>query len=85
MAPALYETASGWSFNDYGPTYAGIRAPGSDEEVGGLDATKPPVPGGPLVLLYSVTAAERVVRTWLALGVPGSLAHLICSTRPRTG
>jgi uncharacterized protein len=50
---AFYETAFGWSFNDYGPSYAGIRSPDSDGEVGGLNATQAPVPGGPLVLLYS--------------------------------
>jgi predicted enzyme related to lactoylglutathione lyase len=52
-ARAFYERAFGWGFNDYGPAYAGIRAPGGDGEVGGLNAGTPPVPGGPLVLLYS--------------------------------
>lgn len=48
---AFYERAFGWSFNDYGPGYAGVRAPGGDGEVGGFNATRSPVPGGPLVLL----------------------------------
>ncbi len=50
---AFYESAFGWRFNDYGPTYAGIRAPEGEGEVGGLNAERGPVRGGPLVLLYS--------------------------------
>jgi predicted enzyme related to lactoylglutathione lyase len=50
---SFYAEAFGWEFNDYGPEYAGIRAPGGDGEVGGLNATATPRPGGPLVLLYS--------------------------------
>jgi len=49
----FYEQAFGWAFNDYGPEYAGIRGPDGEGEVGGLNATKAPVRGGPLVLLYS--------------------------------
>jgi len=51
---SFYEAAFGWSFNDYGPEYAGIRAAGGEGEVGGLNATATPTAGGgPLVLLYS--------------------------------
>ena len=50
---AFYEQAFGWSFNDYGPEYAGIRAPDGEGEVGGLNGTTAPARGGPLVLLYS--------------------------------
>lgn len=52
-ARAFYESAFGWVFNDYGSSYAGICSPTGEGEVGGLNATKPPVPGGPLALLYS--------------------------------
>jgi predicted enzyme related to lactoylglutathione lyase len=52
-ARAFYEQAFGWEFNDYGPTYAGIRSATGDEEVGGLNAEREPQPGGPLVLLWS--------------------------------
>ena len=38
-AKAFYEQAFGWQFNDYGPAYAGIRAPSGDGEVGGLNGT----------------------------------------------
>ncbi len=52
-AKAFYGAAFGWEFNDYGPTYAGIRR-GDGGEQGGLnggDAVRPR--GGPLVLLWS--------------------------------
>ena len=52
-ARAFYAGAFGWEFNDYGPEYAGIRTPGGEGEMGGLNATASPVPGGVLVLLWS--------------------------------
>src|SRR4051794_39254255 len=57
--------AFGWEFNEYGPTYAGIRSADGVGEVGGLNAAEAPVSGGPLVLLFSedldasVSAVER--------------------------
>jgi predicted enzyme related to lactoylglutathione lyase len=55
MAPtrAFYEQAFGWTFNDYGPEYAGIRWTSGEGEVGGLNAARPGSRGGVLVLLYS--------------------------------
>ena len=50
-AAAFYEKAFGWKFNDYGPSYAGIR--GADRELGGLAETADVETGGPLVVLYS--------------------------------
>jgi len=52
-AKEFYEAAFGWAFNDYGPSYAGIRSPDGAGEVGGLSAATTPAAGGPLVLLYS--------------------------------
>jgi predicted enzyme related to lactoylglutathione lyase len=52
-AKAFYGAAFGWQFNDYGPSYAGIRSSDGDDEVGGLNAEREPGPGGPLVLLWS--------------------------------
>ncbi len=50
---SFYEAAFGWSFNDYGPEYAGIRSADGEGEVGGLSSFATPSPGGPLVLLFS--------------------------------
>ena len=51
-AKAFFTAAFGWSFNDYGPDYAGIQAPDGDGEVGGLRPGEPAA-GGPLVILFS--------------------------------
>ena len=63
-AKDFYGSAFGWQFNDYGPDYAGIRSSDGEREVGGLNGTTEPSPGGPMVLLWSddldatVTAVE---------------------------
>ncbi|MFB8190546.1 VOC family protein [Microbacterium sp. NPDC055988] len=51
----FFAEAFGWTFNDYGPGYAGIVSPRDDgSEVGGLMLADEPRPvGGPLVLLFS--------------------------------
>ena len=59
----FYGEAFGWQFNDYGPTYAGIRSPGGESapEVGGLRLDQEVrTGGGPLVLLFS-TDLDRSV------------------------
>jgi predicted enzyme related to lactoylglutathione lyase len=50
-AKRFYAAAFGWTFNDYGPSYAGIRS--GDGEAGGLHETKDIRVGGPLVVLFS--------------------------------
>ena len=77
-AKRFYSGAFGWTFNDYGPSYAGIRGQG-DHEQGGLRTGTEVRPGGPLVILYSRdldatlaavrTAGGRVVRE--PYGFPG--------------
>ena len=55
-AKAFYAGAFGWTFNEYGPDYAGIldgRAGGG--EAGGLRKDANVTSGGPLVILYSKT------------------------------
>ena len=37
-AKRFYAGAFGWEFTDYGPAYAGFRAPGREAESGGLRA-----------------------------------------------
>jgi predicted enzyme related to lactoylglutathione lyase len=51
QAKRFYATAFGWSFNDYGPDYAGIQGVG--REVGGLCKSPSVRAGGPLIVLYS--------------------------------
>ncbi|GAC70585.1 hypothetical protein GS4_37_00120 [Gordonia soli NBRC 108243] len=69
-AQAFYAAAFGWTFNDYGPEYAGIRNPaGSDVlEVGGLAAGESVTRGGPLVLLYSDDLDDSVEKVRAAGG-----------------
>jgi hypothetical protein len=73
QAKQFYADAFGWSFNDYGPEYAGIcKAEGG--EVGGLRLDAEVRPGGPLVVLYSddLEASESAV---VAAG--GRITHAI--------
>lgn len=51
-AQRFYSAAFGWTFNDYGPGYAGIRR-SDGGEAGGLRLGSRPASGGPLVILYS--------------------------------
>ncbi len=62
-AQRFYAAAFGWTFQDYGPDYAGIRHP-DGREVGGLAAGKPSANGGPLVVLFStdLEVSVRAVR-----------------------
>jgi predicted enzyme related to lactoylglutathione lyase len=64
-AKRFYADAFGWAFNDYGPEYAGIQAPGGEGEVGGLRPSDEVRQGGPLVILYStdLEASVEAVRT----------------------
>ncbi len=66
-AQAFYHDAFGWEFNDYGPTYAGIKA-ANGTEVGGLAvASKARPAGGPFVILFS-TDLEESTRAILQAG-----------------
>jgi len=62
-AKAFYGAAFGWTFNDYGPDYAGIQAADGDGEAGGL-AKGDQHGGQPLVLMISddLGASEQAVR-----------------------
>jgi predicted enzyme related to lactoylglutathione lyase len=52
-AKTFYAAAFGWEFTDYGPAYTGIRRPGGEGEIGGLNPDRPAGAGLPLVILYS--------------------------------
>ena len=62
QAKRFYADAFGWTFNDYGPEYAGIRDPADQDssEVGGLRLDQETRSGGPLVLLYSADLDRSV-------------------------
>lgn len=49
----FYSTVFGWSFNDYGPNYAGIRSLDGNGEIGGLNPASTAGTGPPLVIIYS--------------------------------
>ena len=51
---AFYEAVFGWSFNDYGGAYAGIKDPAGDSETGGFNpGAVPGSDGSPLVLIFA--------------------------------
>lgn len=52
-AKRFYGSAFGWTFNEYGPGYMGIRRMAGDGEVGGICVANEVCTGGPLVVLYS--------------------------------
>ena len=71
-AKRFYRSAFNWSFNDYGPGYAGIQKQGGGE-VGGLRLTDGVSTGGPLVILYSNdlgSSLESVTAAGGAVTVP---------------
>ncbi len=61
---AFYSAAFGWTYIDYGPTYASFQGAGID---GGLDADSDRKPGknGALVILHSddLVAAQSAIET----------------------
>jgi uncharacterized protein len=63
QAKAFYAKAFGWTFNDYGPDYAGIQDPRNPgQEFGGLSPHKPPSRGeGVLALVRTDNADDALV------------------------
>jgi predicted enzyme related to lactoylglutathione lyase len=62
QAKAFYAKALGWTFNDYGPDYAGIQDPRHPgQEFGGLSPQKPQSRGeGVLALVRSESADDTL-------------------------
>ena len=50
---AFFSSSFGWSFNDYGPDYAGIKKVSDEGEVGGMRKVSEVATGGTLIVLYS--------------------------------
>lgn len=69
-ATAFYRDAFGWGFNDYGPTYAGIREDPAEPypEVGGFAVSDEIAEGGPLLILYSDDLHDSVASVLAAGG-----------------
>lgn len=65
-AKRFYGAAFGWTFNDYGPEYAGIQ--GLGREVGGLRQDAHVRAGGPLVVLYSRALDDTLAKVKKAGG-----------------
>lgn len=68
-AKMFYGGVFGWTFNDYGDTYAGIRAPGDDGEVGGITVGDTRGGGSPLVLVITDTLENSLEAVRSAGGV----------------
>lgn len=60
-ARAFYESAFGWSFNDYGGVYAGFVGPDGTDEAGGMYASEAPVAPLPLLRTSDLDAAVTAV------------------------
>lgn len=62
---AFYGTAFGWTFTDFGPAYCEFA---DGRLTGGFTTDGPPVPGGPLVILYAGDLAAALRRVEAAGG-----------------
>jgi uncharacterized protein len=60
-AKRFYSAAFGWTFNEYGPTYAGINKPSGEGEAGGICQDSNVTRGGPLLILYSNNIEASVI------------------------
>ena len=68
-ARAFYANALGWEFNDYGPTYAGIRDPRRPgAEFGGLSRATPASRGDGVIALVGTDAIEQTLGSVLDAG-----------------
>lgn len=69
QAKAFYAKALGWTFNDYGPDYAGIQDPrNAGQEFGGLNPVKPSTRGEGVLALVRTDDAEAALASVLAAG-----------------
>src|SRR5215470_3560585 len=69
QAKAFYAKALGWTFNDYGGMYAGIRDPNDAErEVGGLSPTPASAHGDGVLALARTDDVDAALASVLAAG-----------------
>jgi predicted enzyme related to lactoylglutathione lyase len=68
-AKAFYAKALGWTFNDYGPDYAGIADPRNPgQEFGGLSPHTPAARGEGVLALVRSEDADATMASVLAAG-----------------
>ena len=68
-AKTFYGTALGWSFNDYGGEYVGIKDPSDpSREFGGLNPVSPSSRGGGVLALVRTADADAVRASVLEAG-----------------
>jgi predicted enzyme related to lactoylglutathione lyase len=69
QATAFYGKAFGWTFNDYGGEYAGIKDPGRpDHEFGGLNPVPASSRGDGVLALVRTDDVEAALASVLAAG-----------------
>jgi len=68
QAKAFYGQALGWTFNDYGPDYAGIKDPRTDGELGGLNPRPVASRGEGVLALIRTDDVDTVLANVLAAG-----------------
>src|SRR5262245_32674454 len=69
QAKAFYSNALGWSFNDYGPDYAGIQDPRNPgQEVGGLNPHPASSRGDGVLVLVRTDDADAALASVLEAG-----------------
>ena len=69
QAKGFYAKALGWSFNDYGPDYAGIQDPRTPgQEVGGLSPHTPSSRGDGVLALARTEDADAALASVLDAG-----------------
>ena len=69
QAKAFYAKALGWTFNDYGPDYAGIQDPRTPgQEFGGLNPRTPPSRGEGVLALVRTDSVEDTLASVLDAG-----------------
>ena len=67
-ATSFYEKALGWTFNDYGGAYAGIRDPRTGGEFGGLNPISASTRGDGVLALVRTEDADAALASVRAAG-----------------
>ncbi len=68
QSKAFYATALGWSFNDYGPDYAGVKDPRTGGEFAGLNARPVASRGEGVLALIRTDDADAALASVLEAG-----------------